>query len=474
MRFSLLQIPGKVRFQIEGFLRIKPVPQLDAWRIFAQNLKTHHHETEAAIVFDLAALHYDKSAVRKAASQVLSVPDYRRGRGLIDTRTSLKHPAVFDLRDQNPPVMFDDYVGFRAGSELHLIHPVTADSRLIQPFVPQPAQISKKGLTDPWAETPISFINIQNNLIFAPQTNDLYFIDMSRIDFACSPEEAENRLLPYARIQCNAPIHRICGPLDDGTFFATMAPDFAALSDKCFLFRIDIGRIQEAIQRSPGCCLKIEEVATQILQLQNIEQTLRGDISVCGDAFITCGGGMQAEEVRFIHADGSWAARCVHTTQVLRILQSEFGPVSLDAGGQAFRWDDGKVVGDMQFSVKETQSLLQSPLSSCSIDWQANKLYVTCFDDFSHLFTGLSKAPSACMDATGDTRQPFIQKLLYLKGSTIAMLSDGNYYFWDSCNACVLPPWQLSQNLATAEDLHEILSIQSPALEDDPRIRIYE
>ena len=459
---------------MEGFLRIKPVPQLDAWRIFAQNLKAHHYETEAALVFDIAARYYDKTVVRKAASQVLSVPEYRWGRGLIDTRTSLQHPAVFDLRDQNPPVLFNGYVGFRVGSELRLIHPVTADTRVIQSFVPEPAQVSKKGLPEPWAETPISYINVQNNLVFAPQTDEIYFIDLSRIDFSLSPQDAENRLLPYARIRCHAPVHRLFGPLNDGSIFVTTAPEFAALSDKCFLYRLDISKIQTAICEAPGACLKIEEAATAIIPLQNIEQTLRGDICACDDAFITCSGGMQAEEVRFIYADGSWAARCVHASPVVRILQSEFGPVSLDSSGQAFLWNDGKVVGDMQFDTANFQALFQSPATTCSIDWQANMLYMTGFDDFAHLFTGLSKALSVCLHTSGYTKQPFVQKIHYLKDCTIAMLSDGNYYFWDSRNACVQPPWQLSQSLATAEDWHEILSIQSPAIEADPRIRIFE
>ena len=474
MRFSLSHTSPKIKFQIDRFLSIKPIPQLQAWQALAQNLANQHFLSEAAIILDLAAGYYDKNVVRKIISNVLNVPDYRRGRGLIDAALSPQHPLVYDLRDHNAPVMFDGYVGFRIGSALHLIHPTTADCRIINPFSPTPRHYPICGIPEPWTHSPISIINIDNCLIFAPYNDDLYFIDLNDIDFSLSPEKAEKQLLPFAKIAFESPVRRICGPLNDGTFFITLAPDLAVLSDKCYLCRLDIPKIQNTIHQSTSPnTFCIRDIAHKWIQLSNIEQSLCGDICPAGDQFISCCGGMQPEEVRFIDSDGAWTARCVHHHPVVRILQTEFGPTSLDASGLIFLWNGDKIVGDMQFEPGKYQSLLQNPETSISLDWQAHNLYLIPPCDIDHLST-FSKSDSVCMGPSAVSIRPFIQKIHYLPGCAVAMFSDGNYYFWDSLNDCVQAPWQLSQRLASADDWRDVLSIQSPSVELDPRIRFYD
>ena len=445
--------------QILNLYRMRPVPQPPVWETVAMQFKNKGQYFEACCVIHLMMRQYGKSTGRTVYERIFGVPMNQCGRGINHICHPADHPAVFTLRDQTPPLRMRDQILLRCGSNVLMVQLQTAKMAMIGAISDNPSTLPKA--SDPLDRKPIQWIAIDNILVYAHGTHALNLVEIP--DHVTGDMDAPLR---HAVIPFESPIKRLCGPLDDGTFFVTLESPIPILSDICRLCRIH----PEAFRNDEG------DLLNRNILLNNVEQTLRGDCCANKNGFLTCGGGMQNHEVRMIEPDGSWTTKFVHEFPVLRIIQSEKGPVSLDESGMAILWDGTKPVDDFQFdAVQIPKIFLQTPEETTfTIDWTHKRLYMTVTTPPQSTLTAALKAShSCCLSAEKADEDTFVKQLHHCGSQSVAMLADGSFYLWDVPKDCVCAQWQMLQGCAEQKDWHEILAVRSPAIEQDPRIQIW-
>ena len=363
------------------------------------------------------------------------------------------HPGVFSLRDHCQPLQLNDTIGLFAGNHIFVCHPEKSEFSSI----PVSFQSSDR----------IACIGADGFVIFSRRSDN-------RLTYILPSDP-----FPRAFLQMPGNVHRICGPLNDGTIFVTCEPEIPVFSDICILCQIDCDRVCDYLLHHPDeeVDLRAIHAVKKFQILSNIEQSLLGDTCAAGDFYMTCCGGIQNREVRFIYSDGSWTIKVPHESPVIRIIPTASGPVSLDKTGQAFLWSGTKIVDDYKFDVDllpQTLDLEDSQID-ISMDWKHHRLFLTQTSQNveTNLSAVLNQSYGYCLDEKGLSVRTFVRKMYPMKNTTLVMLSDGQYYFWNDAWDCIEPLWQLSQALAVREDWLSVFhTTQSPSMEEDPRIRI--
>ncbi|MBQ9396586.1 MAG: hypothetical protein IJU23_13865 [Proteobacteria bacterium] len=468
MIFSRKALRRDASMQITSMQHLRHLPQLPVWENVARQMIQKNNIHEACYIIDLIARYYGKQAGRIALERVIGIKTDWMGRGLTLDCLRGSHPALFVLRDWIRPLQVGDKVCLRNGENVVLASPDGGEFRILSALSENPkptvSASSNNGFVD--------WIAIDSFLVFSRGDTKLHIVDLSNIP-------SDDQMLDHAELEFSGNIHRLCGPLSDGTFFITLEPQIPILSDICRLCVIDFDKVREKMRQCPGESFDVRSIGAvgKDIVLSNTEQTLLDDCQAGEDEFLTCGGGMQNREVRFISGDGSWTTRFVHESRVIRIIRSERGLVSLDETGHAFLWEGRNVVDDIQFCFEKMPEIFRDNLEETdfSIDWGHGQLYLTAMlPPQSTLDAALKASYSCCMTVDGADVDAFVKKKFPLKDMELAMFADGSIHFWDMTLDCVDLRWQLSKYLAEQADWQAILATRSPAIELDPRIRVHE
>ena len=468
MIFSRQALSREAAMQIMSMQQLRRVPQLPVWENVASQMKLKNKIHEACYILDLIAHYYGKQAGRLALERVMGIKPEWMGRGLTWQCLRGSHPALFVLRDRIRPLQVGNRVCLRYGENIVLASPDGGEFRTLNALseTPKPTVSVSSGVGG------MDWIAIESFIVFSFGDTKLHIVDLSNIP-------ADDQMLDHAVVEFSGNIHRLCGPLSDGTFFITLEPQIPILSDVCRLCAIDFEKVRERMRQNPGESFDVRSIGAvyKDLVLSNTEQTLQDDCQAGEEEFLTCGGGMQNREVRFISGDGSWTTRFVHEDRVIRIMRSERGLVSLDEKGHAFLWEGRNVVDDIQFCFEKMPEIFRDNLDETdfSIDWGHGQLYLTVMLPLqSTLDAALKASYSCCMTVDGADTDAFVKKKFPLKDMELAMLADGSIHFWDMSLDCVDSRWQLSKHLAEKADWQAILATRSPAIEYDPRIRLHD
>lgn len=468
MIFSKKALNRDAILQITSMQQLKRLPQVPVWENVARQMKQKKHVHEACYILDFIARYYGRQAGRIALERVMNIKAEQMGRGLTHGCLRASHPSLFILRDRLYPLQVGDMVCLRYGGNILLASPEGGEFRILNALSDEPKPTvsisSENGL--------ISWGARESFLIFSTGDTKLHFVDLSNIP-------TDGHVLDHAVAEFSGNIRRVSGPLQDGTFFITTEPSLPVFSDVCRLFSFNTDKIREAMRQRPGVSFDIREIGGVIkdIELTNTEQTLLGDCESGEEEFLTCGGGMQNREVRFISGDGSWTTRFVHDSRVIRIIRSERGLVSLDDTGHAFLWDGRNAVDDIQFCFDRMPEIFREHLNDTdfTIDWGHKRLYLTVMHpEQSTLDAALKASYSCCMGVSDIDNDAFVKKIISLKDISVAMLADGTLHFWDMSLDCVDLRWQLSKYMAEQQDWQVILGTRSPAIESDPRIRMHD
>ena len=473
MIFSLKDISPKVQTQFQTFIHLKPAPQLPAWENTAAQLLKKGLKIEALSLLDIAARKYDKQVMRRVFERIFHLPVSSLGRGFSQVSGFANHPAIFVLRDRVSPCQVGAYVGLRAGANLVLASQNPQDFTMVSAFGDTKQSIAVSPTEGD--SQPIPYIGIGTWLLFANASSKLTCLDLS------NPRSSGGDPISFraVTIDFGTPIRNLCGPLADGTFMLTHASEIPVLSDVCHLCHIDFDKISAFMRENPEDLGDIRAIGAldKDIILPNIEQCFLGDCLATPQAWVTCGGGMQNREVRFIASDGSWTTRIVHESPVIRVMRSEAGAVSLDASGFALLWDDVKPVAHWQFAFDKIPSAFMENLDETdfTIDWMHKRLYLTLTTPpQSTLRAALIASHSCRLDGNGAEENAFVKKIYHLDGACVAMLGDASFHFWDLQHDCVELDWQLPQACADQADWNFIFKDSQTQLETDPRIRGFQ
>ncbi|MBO4350021.1 MAG: hypothetical protein J6A01_03620 [Proteobacteria bacterium] len=445
--------------QIVNLYRMRPIPQPPVWENVARVFKNKGLFFEACCVIDSMVQKYGKVIGRASYERVFGIPMIQCGRGLNHNCPQSSQPAIFTLRDHTLPLWIGNRVLLRCGCNVLMAQPDSGKIFMLGAISDNPVHLEKT--TDPLERSPLVWLTIGNFLVYAHGTEELSLVEIPNE----IPSDADPVPLRRATIKFESNIKNLCGPLEDGTFFVTLESPIPILSDICRLCALNLDEIRAGSDA---------QLIKNIL-LTNVEQTLRGDCCACKDGFLTCGGGMQNREVRWIEPDGSWTTRFVHESPVMRMIMSEKGPVSLDESGHAILWDGTKAVDDFAFDNSKIPEIFKDNLNDTafSVNWMHKRLYLTLTTPpQSTLLAALKASHSCCLTANDADEDYFVKHLYHSSNASLAMLADGSFYFWDLNHDCVSAPWQLSQECADQKDWHELLAVRSPAIEQDPRIRL--
>lgn len=454
--------PKNVRDQIHAFLSISPPPQLPFWENQARIFLSQQCHFAAFFILDKIAAVFGKDAARHAIARISHIPQHLRGRGLPADFDAPIHPAFYWLNHNTKPLTINHRTYVRSGANAVSFSPDDPLPKHLHLFTNHPTLTGSPKLNiNP---NPLDWIPLSDNaFLFSQNALAAAFADLRQIHADIPLEQANFTPFPTPLLTFDAPIRHLCGPLPDGTFLVTLPPPFPTFSDTCILCKLDIPKIQNFIDHYPALPCDIREIGalSKEIRLHNIQQTLVNDCAVSGNYFMTCNGGMQNTEIRFIDADGAWFTRFIHKAPPVAIIPTSSGCVSLDSNGQAFLWDNDKVIDDFSFNLQTLPLDHLSPYR-LSLDWHAKKLYVTEPDEKTLI--------KSTWCVTQDDAQPsFVAQV----SDDIVMLSNRSLHFWLPNASAIHPAWQISQNIATADDWQEILSEPSPAIELDPRIRIF-
>ena len=445
--------------QIVNLYRMRPIPQPTVWENVARVFKNKGLVFEACCVLDSMVQKYGKSLGRASYERVFGIPSAQCGRGLNHNCPINSQPAIFTLRDRTAPLWIGNRALFRCGSNVLMAEADSGRIAMLGAISDNPVHLEKT--TDPLERCPLVWIAIENYILYAHGTEELCLVEIPEQ----LPPAGDPVPLRHAKIQFESKIKNLCGPLEDGTFFVTLESPIPILSDICRLCTVNLDEIRAGADA---------QLMKNIL-LTNVEQTLCGDCCACRDGFLTCGGGMQNHEVRWIEPDGSWTTRFVHESPVMRMIMSEKGPVSLDESGHAILWEGTKAVDDFAFDSSKIPGIFKENLdgTTFSVDWMHKRLYMTSTNPpQSTLQAALKASHSCCLTADCADEDCFVKHLYHSNEASVAMLADGSFYFWNLDHDCVVPQWQLSQECADQKDWHELLAVRSPSIEHDPRIRL--
>lgn len=470
MIVSISQFAPDIYRQLRAFLSVRPLPQVPHWEGLARQFYERGALWEAFYVFDRMAACYGKDIARVALERFTHLPLYLRGRGIPVEFRPQTHVAVPILRDGTLPLVHPNRVLIRSGANVLAVSPNCATSRAFHVFDTKPTQTGFAGMG--W-RTPIQWASIGTGIVYSDDRTKLRFIDLSLIDESIPLELANQLPIQSAYMEFDLPIRRMVGPLEDGTLFITHASPIPVLSDVCRMVRIDVEKCRRYCMHHPmeiDVDLRAIDAVRWDSILPNTEQTLVNDCVSCGASFLTCRGGMQNCEIRFIDSNGGWHTKFVHESPVMAVISTQDGAVSIDETGRAFLFKGDKPIDDCVFALDKLPGILREDFQNCllSLDWHHKRLYVSKRMTSGAIEGDLSQLPHACVDSN-QLCDSYIFHIL----PHMALLEDGTLHFWNDVTHSIDPMWQVSKSTASVEDWKDLLSSNGPRIEDDPRIRLY-
>ena len=417
MKFSLQDCARGALPAVRSFLSLRPVPQVGSWMACATQLRSRGFLPEAAMLMDLVAVHFGREVGRRAWAEWSEVPVSQRGRGV--------GLAIVSGQALSGPALFGGDVYVKGKAEISVANVLTGMGNRVD------VSFLRTGMQFPnWC-----FAAYCDGLLVAAE-HSLY---------------RRSGMLPFEEIaRFDAPVIRLAEALEDGTVLVMTAPKSPLLAPDCWL-----------VTCAGEVC---------VLPLSNVEQRLVGDCVAEAEGYVTCSGGMQHNEVRFLAADGSWSTRFVHERRVVRMARSSRGAVSIDEDGLGLLWQGAKVIGDTHFALPALPEAVLSRMETfdAAVDWARGVLYLSDATNKA----GNNTVPSWCVTATEVRNDAFVKQLYPSRsGLTVALLEDGRFHFWDVEAQCVLCDWQLPASCADADDWREVLAGTRIGIEDDPRIR---
>ncbi len=419
MIITLASCAKQVQTMVRQLTSLRPVPQVAAWVNCARELEKKGLYWESCLMIDLIAKHYGRDVGRKIWNEFGSIPVSERGRGCASGVNTLKFGAA-------PVVLMGDVYQIE-DSTLTCTNILEGTKRSIDLF-----SLKKTGLR-------------LGNMRLAASNGELIIALEESLYHLEADHETFTALMKF-----DAKIVGLMDGPETGELLVMKAAKSPLLAPDCVIVK--------NVLRQP-----------EVIELPNVEQTLLGDCVGTPEGWVTCAGGMQKNEVRFIHPDGSWETRFVHEHRVVRIARSEVGAVSVDETGQAYLWQNQSVVDDAVFNLAPLPKAILDSMGTldAGIDWKHKRLYLQGLGDTVALTTAWCVTPES---ATADA---FVRQIFpNACGITLAMLGDGRLHFWDMERAMVLMSWQLPQNCAEQNELVTLLNHPYRlSIEDDPRIR---
>lgn len=457
--------------QIKTFEKLRPTPQVPSWEASATNFLKKRQLLEALILTDDVVAHYGRDVGRRMAERIFGLPISARGRGITRECSLNDHPSRYALCQECYPIQIGPFTCIRNGNNCLFFKEFFGEHYTMNILSETPT--AEPLLNGPYQNASIHWLALGPYIVFSHGTNTLTVVDLSKMDYPSGNQKHE---LPYATVSFGSRVKRLCGPLADGTFFVTLAPELPVLSDVCRLFQFNMPALAATIAAKSDFDAREAGCVQKDIELPNVEQTLLDDCCAEGNVFVTCGGGMQNHEVRFIETDGSWTTRFVHEAPVVRILRTECGVMSLDESGTALLWRDQKPIADTKFNVESLPEVfsLSDPNTKITAEWNRRRLYLTTTTPQPNLKAALNAAHSLFISPQGHRADHFVKAIYHLGWHTLAMLADGTLHFWNIQLDCVSPLWQLPHASADSDDWRALLNINCPAIEEDPRIRLIQ
>ncbi len=417
MIVNLAQFSNQTQTIIRQFLNMHPVPQVPSWIACAEQLKAKGRHLEAAVIMDLIAVKYGRDTARRQWKQCMGVNigDCGKGSGFASNAVAMGYGPIL--------LMGSLFVG--VGDRISVCH-------ILEGWKPSIDldEVRKTGLR--LANVRLS--SAAYTLVVAVD-DTLYTIE-------------DNVLKPVMTFERK--IMGLSEGLDSGEILVLVAAVSPVFAPDCILVR-GIGKTPEAVP------------------LPNVQQKLFGDCVAYDEGWVTCNGGMQNSEVRFIHPDGSWETRFAHEKRVLRVACSERGPVSIDADGQAFLWDGETVIEDRHFAVDLLPQEVLEHISEyqAGVDWGRGILYL---NDKAEQIEHVDAWQLSDVEIAHNA---FVYQIYPSRsGLCAALLGDGYFHFWNLEQNCVVASWQMPELLGEAEDWRTLLDNKIRlSIEDDPRIR---
>lgn len=425
MIYTIEHVSKKLVSTVKAFLKLKPVPQVSSWIQCAKRFAAQGFYYEASAIMDSIAMHYGREVARKAWNQFSHIPIEQRGFGIGEARRCID--------EQSPPSLHLDKAFIKTSEGIRYTSIVDGYQGEINLF------FLRKGFRLPEAYK----IAVSNHGVFTFSERNVYRADHAQAEFVLLKQLEE-------------PILRVSSPLEDGSVLILTAPKLPVFSPDCSLVNWVDG-------------------ALTVLHLPNTAQNLVGDCVAWGNAFVMCGGGMQANEVRFLAADGSWTTRLQHKEEVLRMARSERGPVSIDKSGLALLWDSAELqVIDhkhLQLDKLPKEVIEDIETYDASMDWERGVLYLSRPKETS-LMDHLASQETWQLNGDKLCNNAFVTQLFpSLNGLCLASLRDGQFHWWDLQNEQVTTNWQLPLTCATAEELVKLIKYTKIGVDDDPRLR---
>ncbi len=493
-----------------------PLPQVSHWETKARQFRDEGMIGAAYFMIDALARYYGKDVARAALLRFAHLPLFLRGRGIPADWTKQTHPALYFLRDGLRPIARNGKILVRSGANVLSVSPDSPTARAYHVFDDVPTQTGFAGMGN--VARPIEWIPYADGFLYfdaAPENvgndgsdadnagcvefnsnnldkteysskvknaavrrNRLHYVDLRQIDASLALEVANKVRLRISYIEFDSDIRHISDPLEDGSFLITLAPSIPVFSDVCRIVRFDDSKLRSALAvDDPSDFIDLRELGavSRDIVLPNAEQTLRNDCVAHGGVYLTCCGGMQNRELRFIAPDGSWRTKFLHEAPVCAVIASPSGAVSVDESGRAFLLNNKTPVGDGFFNIGKLPSDIRDHLAQCilSVDWDGKKLYVTKRMKFEKIDDLLENLRSYCVTEE-EVSETFDIQRIECKDSPLLALRDGTFHFWSDATRSIDPAWQISRETSTADDWKSLLSADDRITpEDDPRIRWY-
>lgn len=492
MRISTREFDASAYQQIRAFLSLRPTPQVNHWETLARKFREHGDVHAAYFILDKLASVYGKDVARAAIERFTQLPLFMRGRGAPIDATEQTHPARYFLRDGLRPILSGNQLLLRVGSNVLALDPRSPSSRAFHIFDDIPTQTGFAGMGN--VQRPIEWAPYGDGFVYfkpaCEQTidssddenekhaNRLYYVDLRQIDRSLPLEIANKVRIRISYIEFDTNIRHIAEPLSDGTLFVVVSSPIAVLSDICRLVRFNLGKLRAVLDddfESEIVDLRQYGAVESDIVMTNVEQSLCNDCIANGDVYLTCRGGMQNRELRFIAPDGSWRTKFLHDAPVRAVVKTPSGAVSIDESGRAFLFQNQNPIDDCAFAIEKLPDDIRGELQQnlLSIDWENKKFYLTKKTKFHKIDDILDNLQSYCV-TTDSIAKDYVVQTPNQRDPSLVLLRDGSYHFWSDATHSIDFAWQISKETALADDWNDILSTKnSPNVEDDPRVRWY-
>ncbi len=418
MIITIGQCSRAAQTTLRRFMQLRPIPQVSSWVSCARTLQKTASIYEASILLDCIAKHYGRDVGRRTWKEFNGIDIHDRGRGC--------GYALDPIRTGFAPAFAQGII-----------------------YTPIDDRITRCSICDGWLP-PVDLSSVRRTglRLSGVRVSSVAFRPVAAVDETLYFINDDATLTPIYTFE--EKIVGLSEGLPTGEIFVMTAPKMAPLSPDCFIL--------SDVERQP-----------KVTPLINIQQTLFGDCVSTGESWMTCCGGMQNAEVRFLHADGSWDTKFVHEKRVLRVALSEKGPVSIDETGQAFLWDGQQVVGDKKFALEQLPDSVRKEITSCycGVDWTHGFVYLNSKGN------NLPDAMCWRISETDVTSNAFIRQFYATRfGVSVVLLADSQFHFWDFEKNCVVAGWQLPEVCAEPDELRYLLNNRFRlSIEEDPRIR---